>query len=70
MLAAVVLLLRSSRQPVASAGQSWILRHALTVLPGVLPFIVGGLYWTLAGMLGALVGAVINAWVLLVEILR
>ncbi len=30
----------------------------------------GGLYWIAAGILGALVGAVANAWVLLVEILR
>jgi modulator of FtsH protease len=30
----------------------------------------GGLWWLLAGIIGALVGAVINAWVLLVEILR
>jgi len=30
----------------------------------------GGLYWLLAGVVAALIGAVINAWVLLVEILR
>jgi modulator of FtsH protease len=30
----------------------------------------GGLYWTFAGIIGAIVGAVMNAWVLLVEILR
>ncbi|MBA2504714.1 MAG: hypothetical protein H0V29_02080 [Thermoleophilaceae bacterium] len=30
----------------------------------------GGLNWILAGMIGAIVGAVANAWVLLVEILR
>ena len=30
----------------------------------------GGLYWIAAGILGSLVGAVANAWVLLVEILR
>jgi hypothetical protein len=47
---------------------------------GTLPFVIGavsvlagsggGLWWTLAGMIGAIIGAVINAWVLLVEILR
>lgn len=30
----------------------------------------GGLYWALAGVVLAVVGAVLNAWVLLVEILR
>jgi modulator of FtsH protease len=30
----------------------------------------GGLYWALAGAILAVVGAVLNAWVLLVEILR
>jgi hypothetical protein len=30
----------------------------------------GGLYWTVGGILGAIAGAVANAWVLLVEILR
>jgi len=30
----------------------------------------GGLYWVLAGVVAALTGAVVNAWVLLVEILR
>ncbi len=31
---------------------------------------LGGLYWALAGIVAAIVGAVLNAWVLLVEILR
>ena len=30
----------------------------------------GGLYWIVAGIVGAIVGSVSNAWVLLVEILR
>ena len=30
----------------------------------------GGFYWVLAGIVGAIVGGVANAWVLLVEILR
>lgn len=30
----------------------------------------GGLYWTVTGIAFAILGAVANAWVLLVEILR
>jgi len=47
---------------------------------GTLPFVIGaisliaetggGLYWTAAGIVFAIAGAVANAWVLLVEILR
>jgi len=47
---------------------------------GTVPFLVGGLslaegsggglYWILAGTVGAIAGAVSNAWVVLVEILR
>jgi hypothetical protein len=47
---------------------------------GTLPFVLGGasliaetgggLYWTSAGVIFAIVGGVANAWVLLVEILR
>ena len=47
---------------------------------GTLPFVVagvsfladfgGGMSWVLAGFIAAIVGAMMNAWVLLVEILR
>lgn len=50
------------------------------MLAGTLPFAIsglsliagagGGLYWVLAGIVLAVLGAVLNAWVLLVEILR
>jgi modulator of FtsH protease len=50
------------------------------IAAGTLPFIVGaasllaetggGLYWTVGGIVFAIVGGVLNAWVLLVEILR
>lgn len=50
------------------------------MLAGTLPFALaglsmiagagGGLYWVLAGIVLAIIGAVLNAWVLLVEILR
>ena len=59
---------------------SWIAFRLGLALPGTIPFVVGaasvlagsggGLYWIFAGILGALIGAVANAWVLLVEIQR
>jgi hypothetical protein len=36
----------------------------------VLAAVGGGLYWIVAGIVFAVLGAVINAWVPLVEILR
>ena len=52
----------------------------LVVLVATVPFIVagvsliaeagGGVYWVLGGVIGAIIGGVLNAWVLLVEILR
>ena len=50
--------------------------HAIAVVPllvGAISLLAeggGGLYWIVGGILGAIVGAVANAWVLLVEILR
>ncbi len=54
--------------------------HFGLVIPGTLPQIIGaasllaqaggGLYWIVGGIVGALLSASINAWVLLVEILR
>jgi modulator of FtsH protease len=59
---------------------SWLLSRLIATMPGYLPYVVagisliagagGGLRWLLAGIVGALIGAVVNAWVLLVEILR
>jgi hypothetical protein len=64
-----------------SAEQESHLGSSLIVTAmGTLPFVVagasllahtgGGLYWVVAAMVLAIVGAVANAWVLLVEILR
>lgn len=57
-----------------------IATRLIVVVPGSVPYVIGGLSvllgaggglgWVAAGIIGALVGAVINAWVLLVEILR
>jgi hypothetical protein len=65
---------RHDRSANAAAGQLTL------ALIGTAPFVVGaiglvaeaggGLYWVLAGILGAFVSAAANAWVLLIEILR
>lgn len=59
---------------------SWSASRVLALLPGSVPYVVGGisllagqgggLAWLVAGIIGAFVGAIVNAWVLLVEILR
>lgn len=66
--------LRASREGSGTAARLSI------VLAGTLPFAAGGisliaesgggLYWVLAGTALALIGAGLNAWVMLVEILR
>jgi modulator of FtsH protease len=55
-------------------------QRLVLVALGTVPFLIGGisvlegsgggLYWTLAGIIGAIFAAVINAWVLLIEIRR
>jgi hypothetical protein len=59
---------------------AFIASRVLIVVPGSAAYLVGGisllagagggLAWVVVGIVGALVGAVLNAWVLLVEILR
>ena len=54
--------------------------HFGLVIPGTVPLIAGavsllaqsggGLYWIVGGIVGALLSASVNAWVLLVELLR
>jgi hypothetical protein len=68
---------RSSRR---SDNQAVRIELVLLAGVGTVPYVVGGLlllvdlggglYWVIAGVIGAIVGAVLNAWVLLVEILR
>jgi modulator of FtsH protease len=58
----------------------WITSRVLILVPGSAAYLIGGislltgsgggLAWVVVGIIGALVGAVLNAWVLLVEILR
>jgi hypothetical protein len=77
--AALAILLSRSLPP-PSAPVSWRLGRQGVVAAGTVPLIIGGasvlaetgggLYWTVGGMIFAIAGAVANAWVLMVEILR
>ena len=59
---------------------SWGIPNSFIAAIGTLPFIVagvsvlaeagGGLQWVLTGFISAIVGSMLNAWILLVEILR
>jgi modulator of FtsH protease len=80
-LAAIALLLRAGLRATRARGERSYLRSQIGLaVPGVLLLLVGsasllaggggGLYWTMAGVVFSMVGAVLNAWVLLVEILR
>lgn len=62
-------------EPRGSLPARWAIRlsGALLITIGALGVLAeagGGLYWVVAGMVFAMIGAVANAWVLLVEILR
>jgi modulator of FtsH protease len=71
-----------TRKSLAQRGQTeqHVLSAVLTTGPGTLAYVIGGisliagsgggLYWILGGIVGAIIGGVVNAWVLLVEILR
>jgi modulator of FtsH protease len=60
--------------------RSWVIARWAVRLAATAPFFVGavsvlaecggGLYWIVAGIVFAIIGAVASAWVLLVEILR
>jgi hypothetical protein len=60
--------------------KSWAVTRIALPAAGTLPFVAGGasvlaeagggLLWTFAGVVGAIVAGVMTAWVLLVEILR
>lgn len=76
------LIFRFARRSLAGLGRDERHISSRVVLPlfGTAPYLVGAvllltgseiaMYWVFAGMLGAIIAAVLNAWVLLVEILR
>jgi hypothetical protein len=77
---ALILSFTSPRRSDHDRRLSHLLSHWLLMALGTIPLLVGsvsllaetggGLYWIGAGIALALAGAVANAWVLLVEILR
>jgi hypothetical protein len=81
--AALVLLMAATARAAVSGARGhpgWMVSRLLGMVPGTAAYLVGGislltrsgggLAWVVGGIVGALVGAVLNAWVLLVEILR
>jgi len=78
--ATVILRLPTLRMSDEAVERSWVLTRWAVRLAATLPFVVGaasvlvecggGLYWVVAGVVFAIIGAVASAWVLLVEILR
>ena len=80
LVGAVAIAVFAARSRPSGAGLAWALTTGLSMNLGSIAMLVGsvsllaetggGLYWILAGMALAIVGAVVNAWVLLVEILR
>lgn len=80
VFAGTILRLTSPARTDHDRSLAHIASHWLLVALGTIPFVVGavslfvesggGLYWVAAGVVLATAGAVANAWVLLVEILR
>lgn len=78
--AVVILRLPTIRSGEADVERSWVITRWAVRLAATVPFVVGavsvyvesggGLYWVVAGIVFAIIGAVASAWVLLVEILR
>jgi hypothetical protein len=81
IVAAIVLRLPAARaEDAGKEPASWRASRVGIRLMGTAPLVIGGvsvlfeagggLYWVAAGVILAIIGAVANAWVLLVEILR
>jgi hypothetical protein len=79
-LAVAIAALSPKSLPEGSETGSMLFGRIFLRVTGTVPFVLGGasliaetgggLYWTSAGVIFAIVGGVANAWVLLVEILR
>jgi modulator of FtsH protease len=80
ILATVVGVLLTRNRPTGQEPRLWLSTRLAMLAWATLPFAIGGLsilvtngaglYWVVFGIVGAIIAAVANAWVLLVEILR
>jgi hypothetical protein len=80
LFGAVIATLTRRSLPEGTEPRAWLIGRMTVVAAGTLPLVIGGasliaetgggLYWAVAGIVFAIAGAVANAWVLLVEILR
>lgn len=80
LFGAAIAALSGQGLPPGAEPRLWLFGRMLVRGSGTVPFVIGaislivvtggGLYWTVAGIVFAIAGAVANAWVLLVEILR
>lgn len=78
--ATVIVRLPTLRMSDHEVERAWVVARWTVRLSATVPFLVGGasvlaesgggLYWVVAGIVFAIIGAVASAWVLLVEILR
>jgi hypothetical protein len=78
--AAALVLTSRRNMPTREEPRAWLIGRLALLGIGAVPLLVGavsvladaggGLYWIVAGILGAIAGGVANAWVLLVEIQR
>ena len=76
---AIAILVRRSMSGI-SEGAGRMTSRVILPMFGTVPYLVGAvlliagsemaMYWVFAGMIGAIIAAVMNAWILLVEILR
>jgi modulator of FtsH protease len=80
ILGAVIARLPTIHEAAAVERRAWLWGRWSVRAAGTLPLLIGatsvlaeaggGLYWVAAGIVFAVTGAIVNAWVLLVEILR
>jgi hypothetical protein len=80
VVSAVVMRLPTLRLGDDEVEASWVIARWVVRLAATVPFLIGGasvllesgggLYWIIAGIVFAIIGAVASAWVLLIEILR
>lgn len=80
LFGAAIARLSGQSLPPGAEPRLWFFSRMLMRGSGTVPFVIGaisliaetggGLYWIVAGIVFAIAGAVANAWVLLVEILR